>query len=307
MERIILDVDTGHDDAAAIILAAGSKKIVIEGITVVAGNQVLEKTVKNTLNVCDALHIETGVYAGIGKPLFKELCVAALIHGESGYDGPVFENCKKKIESKHAVNFIIDTINANLGVISLLASAPLTNIAAALIQDPSIAQKVKQIILMGGCCDHGNITPSAEFNIFEDPESASIVFSSGAPIVMMGLEATKKVLITYERLEHFRKIPTHAARIFCDSMEKYIPACNNYLGEYPAMHDPCCCAWLLEPEIFECIKCNVAVELKGEYTYGRTVVDKTGISRRPQNALVAVNADEKLFWPLFENSLRALP
>ena len=159
--RVILDVDTGYDDAVAIMMAARNPAIILEGITVAAGNQTLPKTLRNTLNICSALDIDAPVYAGMTRPLIAEQIPAPLIHGESGFDGPVFGTCTKNPEPKHAVQFIIDTIMSHeIGEITIVAVAPLSNIAMAVRLEPAIIPRVREIILMGGSITGGNITPS---------------------------------------------------------------------------------------------------------------------------------------------------
>ena len=164
--KIILDCDPGHDDAVAIMLAAKSPKIDLLGITVVAGNQTLEKTTANALNVCQYLGLDIPVYAGCGQPMIRDKQVIADdIHGETGLDGPVFAPLRKKAEDKHAVLYIIDTLMASDGDITLVPTGPLTNIAMAIRMEPRILPKIREIVLMGGCYQLGNVTPAAEFNI----------------------------------------------------------------------------------------------------------------------------------------------
>jgi len=303
--RIILDVDTGHDDAVAIMMAARNPALDLVGITVTAGNQFLPKTLKNTLNLCSALSIQTPVYAGMTRPLLCELEPASLIHGESGFDGPVFGPCKKQVSAGHAVNFIIETImSCPAQEITLVAVGPLTNIAMALRLEPALAERVREIVLMGGSTNEGNVTPSAEFNIHTDPESASIVFSSGAPLTMIGLDVTRTVALSIERLAHLRTIPGAASKIFAASMDNYSAACMKYIGECPAMHDPCCIAYVVDPSLFTWKPFFVDVEVQGRATRGRTVVDVTGVTQRKSNASVALTVDVERFWAMLEEALR---
>lgn len=302
--RIILDVDTGHDDAVAIMMAARDPALALEGITVTAGNQTLPKTLQNTLNLCSALHIEAPVFAGMTRPLLAELSPAGLIHGESGFDGPVFDSCDKVPAKGHAVNFIIDTIMAaGSGEITLVAVGPLSNVAMALRLEPLIAPRLRELIIMGGSMGRGNVTPSAEFNIHADPEAASIVFASGANLTMIGLDVTTTVVLDDSRLASLRKIPGRAAEIFGASMDHYSAACKKYSGECPAMHDPCCIAYASDPDIFELKKLAVGIELSGAYTRGRTVVDSAGVTGNEANAFVALSVDSARFWEQLEASL----
>lgn len=303
--KIILDVDTGHDDAVAIMMAARNPAIELLGITVTAGNQYLDKTLKNTLNLCSALSIGAPVYAGMTKPLLCHLVTASRIHGESGFDGPVFGPCRKEPSAGHAVNFIIDTVMKSApGEITVVAVGPLSNIAMALSLEPALAGRVREIVIMGGSITGGNVTPSAEFNIHADPEAASIVFQSGAPIVMIGLDVTTKVLLTHERYEKLASIPGPAAEVFAASMKNYIAACEKYIGECPGMHDPCCVAYVVDPSMFTTKLLNVEIECGGLHTHGRTVVDMTGVTGLKPNASVALTVDAARFWAMLEEELR---
>jgi len=287
------------------MMAARNPAIELLGITVTAGNQFLPKTLNNTLNLCSALSIQSPVYAGMTRPLLCELRPASRIHGESGFDGPVFGPCKKIVSPGHAVNFIIDTIlSAPAGEITIVAVGPLTNIAMALRLEPELAERVKEIVLMGGSVSAGNMTPSAEFNIHTDPEAASIVFSSGAPLTMIGLDVTRTVALSIERLARLRTIPGTAAEIFATSMDHYSAACMKYIGESPAMHDPCCVAYVADPTLFTCKPFAVDIEIEGIFTRGRTVVDITGVTGKNANVSVALTVDGERFWAMLEESLR---
>jgi len=302
--KVILDVDTGHDDAVAILMAARHPALDLLGITVTAGNQTLPKTLNNTLNLCDALVIDAPVYAGMTRPLLSELVPASRIHGESGFDGPVFGPRRKESAPGHAVRFIIDTVMASPpGEVSLIAVGPLTNVAMAMRLEPQLPLMLDELIVMGGSSGAGNVTPSAEFNIHADPEAAAIVFDSGAPLVMFGLPVTTTVVLDRERLARYARLPGAAARIFAASMERYSAACERYIGESPAMHDPCCVAYAAEPDISRLGRYRVDIELSGTHTRGRTVVDVHGVTGRPANASVALDIDRDRFWALLEASL----
>ncbi len=301
---VILDVDTGHDDAVAIMMAAASPEIDLVAITVTAGNQYLPKTLANTLNVCSELSIDTPVYPGMTAPLLRDLVPAPLIHGESGLDGPIFGPCAKKAEKEHAARFIVDAVmSAPPGTITIVAVAPLTNVAMAIKLEPLIALRLSEIVVMGGSMRAGNVTPSAEFNIHADPESAAIVFSSGARVTMLGLDVTTRVVLTAERLDFLSRLPGKAASLFSASMRHYSAACQKYAGECPALHDPSCVAYAIDPSIVQKKFLNVRVECAGALTLGRTVVDESGVSGLAPNVYVAVSYDADRFWPLLEASL----
>ena len=169
MKKIILDVDPGHDDAVAIMLAAFNPEIDLLGITVVAGNQTLEKTFNNALKVCSHLGIDVPVYKGMPGPMVREQVIADDIHGETGLDGPDFGEITKKGETMHAVDYIIEKLLGSDEKITLVPTGPLSNIGMALRKEPRIKEKIEQIVLMGGAYQLGNSTPAAEFNIFADP------------------------------------------------------------------------------------------------------------------------------------------
>lgn len=302
--RIILDVDTGHDDAAAIMIAASSPELQLDAITVTAGNQVLEKTLENTLNVCDALGIHAPVYAGMSRPILRELVTAERIHGTSGLDGPVFNARKNKAEGEHAAVAIVRMVmESPPDAITIIAVGPLSNIAMAIRLEPAITGRLHEVVIMGGSMGRGNVTPSAEFNIHADPEAAAIVFSSGAPVTMIGLDVTTRLVLDEARLSFLASLGGRASEIFGQSMSNYLQACRRYLGELPAMHDPSCVAYAVNPALMTVVPYHVEVECCGSYTSGRTVVDTAGVTGRQRNVKVAVAVDESLFWPVLERAL----
>lgn len=304
-KRVILDVDTGHDDAVAIMIAASAPELSLEAITVTAGNQTLEKTLVNTLNLCDALGISVPVYPGAVRPLLRDLVPAAKIHGESGFDGPIFAKCAKQAERKHAAQAIIERImDSQPGTFSLIAVGPLSNIALALRLEPVIASRLQELIIMGGAIGRGNVTPSAEFNIHADPESARIVFESGAPITMIGLDVTTQIVLDDSRLRYLASIPGRAAKIFGQSMTHYMAACRSYLGEFPAMHDPACVAYALEPALLQLEPYRVDIECEGSMTVGRTVVDLARVTGKKANARVATGVNPEIFWPMLDRAIK---
>ena len=303
-EKIILDVDTGHDDMVAIVMASGLAEIEIMGIVAVAGNQIVEKTLLNTLKVCDLIEETAPVFKGMDRPILRDRVVAGSIHGESGLDGPVFPPLIKKEEKIGGIEFIIATILAHPHEITLVPTGPLTDIAMAFLLEPRLPQLVKNVVFMGGSLGKGNRTPYAEFNIFADPEAASIVLSSGAPLVMMGLDVTLQVLLDEERNTHYTSYSTKTAKMFRDSMSHYIQACRLHGSEFPAMHDPCCIAYVANPSIFEVEKHSIRVELIDKEKYGRT----TSVPLiEEKSVLVGKKADTALFWSLLDRSFANLP
>ncbi|HKL57278.1 MAG TPA: nucleoside hydrolase [Sphaerochaeta sp.] len=304
MPRIILDVDTGLDDAVAIILAAGSKAIHIEGLVATAGNVGLERTLENTLNVCEELGITAPIYAGSEKPLKRERVHAGDFHGVSGLDGPVFQaRVNQQVKKGSGIQYIIDTIMANPGEITLVPVGPLTDIALAMQQEPRIITHVKEIVLMGGSFVGGNVTAEAEFNTYADPEAAQIVFSSGAPLVMFPLDCTTKVTLSPEALERYRTFKGKGARLFCSCMDTYMANYQRKGKGNPAMHDPLCIAFLINPKPFTYERHEVSVELEDPGTYGKTL---RGEDCKEGGVLVAKKADTTHFWSLIDEALLTL-
>ena len=304
-EKIILDCDPGHDDAVAIMLAAINPKIELLGITVVAGNQKLEKTVNNALKVCNHLNLNVPVYSGMSRPMIREQLIADDIHGETGLDGPKFEELKIKAEDKHAVNFIIDTLMNSDEKVTLVPTGPLTNIGMAIRFEPRIIEKINRIVLMGGSYQLGNMTPAAEFNILADPDAAHIVFSSGVKIVMMGLDLTRQASATKEVVEKIKSLNNKASKLFVDLMEFFAASQKNVFGwSAPPVHDPTTIAYIIDPECIEVKPMFCEIELWSEKSYGRTLCDYFGILKKEPNVDVAVKLDFDRFWNLVYENLK---
>ena len=304
-EKIILDCDPGHDDAVAIMLAAINPKIELLGITVVAGNQKLEKTVNNALKVCNHLNLDVPVFSGMSRPMIREQLIADDIHGETGLDGPKFEELKIKAEDKHAVNFIIETLMNSDEKITLVPTGPLTNIGMAIRFEPRIIEKINRIVLMGGSYQLGNMTPAAEFNILADPDAAHIVFSSGVKVVMMGLDLTRQASATKEVVEKIKSLNNKASKLFVDLMEFFAASQKNVFGwSAPPVHDPTTIAYIIDPECIEVKPMFCEIELWSERSYGRTLCDYFGILKKEPNVDVAVKLDFDRFWNLIYENLK---
>ncbi len=304
--RIILDVDTGHDDAVAIALAAGLKdKITIDGLIATAGNQIREKTLNNTLNLAEALDLDCPVFRGSPMPLLRKQVVAGYIHGKSGFDGPVFPPRKKQECKGNGIRWALDHVINNPGEITFVSVGPWTDLATCIKADERFAPSLKEIVLMGGAVDvPGNVTCSAEFNVFADPEAAQIVMQCGASITMMGLDVTLQLKLTDEIMSEVRAVKDSTyKKIFLDSMNFYIPSLIQANGEMPAMHDPCCIAYLADPSIFTFSYRPIVVETKGDSTYGKTT---GGLEDRSQNTKFGIKADKDKFWALFLSAIKTL-
>ena len=295
---IIIDCDPGQDDAICLLLAMSSPdELDILGVTTVAGNVPLALTERNARQIRDiAGRSDVKIYAGCSKPMVCDLVTAERVHGKTGIDGIEIVEPKQPLEDKHAVDFIIETLNgADRESITLVPMGPLTNIAQAFTKDPSILEKVEQIVMMGGAMrEGGNHSPSAEFNILVDPHAADTVFRCGRPITVMGLDVTHQVLATPERRDRIRAIDNEAARATAGMLDFFNRHDTVKYGSLGApLHDPCTIAFLLKPDLFEGKLCNISVETESELTIGNTAVDFWHVTDRPKNAtwIHAVDAD----------------
>jgi inosine-uridine nucleoside N-ribohydrolase len=271
--RVIIDTDPGVDDALALLLAMRSPELKIEAITPVAGNVPLELTLPNALRMVEiAGRTDIPVAAGAKTPLVRRLVTAAYAHGENGLGGAVFPEPKIKPVAQPAAELIRDIIRKHPGEVTLIPVGPLTNVATALSSDSELAGMVRGIVLMGGSLSGGNITPAAEFNIYVDPEAARIVFQSGIPITMVGLDATRKTSLKEEHVRTLEAaqnpVSQAAARIGRNALEH-----NRQMGFLvgPNMHDSLAVATFLDPSLVTLKDYYVDVETTGELTAGETL------------------------------------
>ena len=312
-KKIILDCDPGHDDAVAIMLASASSEIEILGITCVGGNSGLNNTVNNALKVCTLIErTDLKIYSGANKPIYYDLFTAEYVHGKTGLDkkgDPIKVNSDYKVQEQNAIDFIIETCQSSSDQIYLCPTGPLTNIALSLQKDPSIKNKIKEIIFMGGAAMClGNTTPSAEFNIYVDPHAANIVLESGIPLTMMGLDVTHQVNVNRTIINSINENNNKSSKFFGELMEFYtIFHKKLYETEDTPLHDPCVIAYLLEPNIFKGKLVNVIVEENSELTRGETIVDWLGVTKRKPNCMVINHANDKKFFDLLKNKLSKLP
>jgi len=307
---IIIDTDPGQDDAIALLLALASDELDVLGITAVAGNVPLALTEKNARKICElAGKPDTRVFAGAERPLMRKLVTAEYVHGKTGLDGPDLPEPTMALEDQFAPDFIIEAIRARPeGAVTLCPLGPLTNIALALIKAPDIAARIDRIVLMGGgFFEGGNVTPTAEFNIYVDPEAAHTVFTSGVPIVMAPLDVTHKALTTQARIDALRAKGTpvcDAAASLIDFFERFDE--DKYGTDGGPLHDPCVIAYLLKPELFTGRDCHVAIETGSELTLGMTVIDWWGVTGKTPNAHVLGGIDAAGFFDLITERLARL-
>lgn len=303
--KIILDCDPGHDDAIALLLAGAHPKIDLVAVTTVAGNAEVEKTTKNALKVCElaGLH-EVPVARGAGKPLIREMNTAAEIHGDSGLDGPSLPEPTKPVVQEHAVDLMIRELMQSEGEITLVPVGPLTNIALAMVKEPKIIPKIQEIVLMGGAM-FGNWTPAAEFNIYVDAEAAKIVFESGVPITMAGLELTHQAITTERILQEMKAIGNPVSDFVTELIQFFEGTYKEVFGfEGAPIHDACAVAYCIDENVFTRKKYRVDIETKGEFTYGMTVIDKLSVTGREPNVYVAEKLNSERFWNLLLSTLR---
>jgi purine nucleosidase len=305
--KIILDCDPGHDDAMAILLAHGNPEIELLAITTVAGNQTLDKTSLNARRVCTVAGIrDVPIAAGCDRPLTRKLETAGYIHGESGLDGPAFGEPTVPLDPRHAVDLIIELVMHSNGDVTLVPTAPLTNIAMAVRKEPRIVQKVQEIILMGGAFTRGNTTPAAEFNIHVDPEAAKIVFTAGWPLTMVGLDLTHQALATPAVLDRIAGLGTPIARIAVELMEFFRETYRRNAGfDSPPVHDPCAVAGVIDRGVMQYVDAFVAIETRGEFTSGMTVTDFAG-RLGPVNVKVATRLGVERFWNLMVDAIERI-
>lgn len=303
--NIILDCDPGHDDAVALLLAGNNPKLNLLGITIVAGNQTIEKTAKNALNVASYLGINAPVAIGCEFPMVRDRVICASIHGESGLDGFTFPTPKQSFDKRHAVQLIIDLCLQNEDV-TIVATGPLTNVAMALKMEPKLYKRIKEIVLMGGSVDHGNTSPAAEFNIMCDPEAAHVVFSSGLPVKMVGLNVTRKVLVTDEVIKKMEKINNKASDMFVKLMKVFNENQRKTFGVVAGpLHDPATIASLIDEDLIKYQKMNVVIDISHGPSYGRTNCDVFDYLHALKNAYVAMDIDVNNYWDIIEEGIRS--
>ncbi|MCG1008802.1 nucleoside hydrolase [Salinicoccus sp. ID82-1] len=304
--KVILDCDPGHDDAISIIIAASKmSNLEILGITTVAGNVEVQKNTTNALKVKDLLGLDVPVVQGAERPLVRKSEIATEIHGDSGMDGPVLPNPKSRVDDGHAVDFIVEQILQSEGKVTLVPTGPLTNIALALHKAPEIKHKIEEIVLMGGGT-FGNWTPAAEFNIYVDAEAAKFVFESGIHVTMFGLDVTHQVIATKDIQQRLSKVDNRVGKFVSELLVFFGDMYEDHFGfEGGPIHDACTTMYLLKPELFDFKHVHLAVETKGEFTYGATAVDLLGVTGRIPNTHFAYQVDQEAFWDLFEAVLES--
>jgi purine nucleosidase len=297
---VILDCDPGHDDMVAIMVAAGDPRVDLLAITTVAGNGTLERTTYNARAVCSLAGIrDVPIAAGAPGPLVGTLRTAAHVHGESGLEGAALPQPDVPQADEHAVGLMARLLRDSPEPVTLVPTGPLTNVALLLRTWPDLLPRIREVVLMGGSLGAGNVEPLAEFNVFVDPEAADVVFSSGLPVTMCGLNVTHQALATEAVMDRLRALGTPLAETVVALLGFFRDRYRELWGlEAPPVHDPVAVARVIDPALVRCEDAHVAVELHGTHTRGATVCDRFGVRGLAPNAKVAVELDAPGFWEL---------
>ena len=300
---IILDGDPGHDDAIAWVLAKASSVLDIRAVTSCCGNQTIEKTTYNALRICTLIDLHVPTAKGHFRPLIADAIIAPTVHGESGLDGPALPEPDFDVVDMDAVSLMAKVLEESDEPITLVPTGPLTNVAALLLAYPELKTKIKQISLMGGGVQYGNWTPAAEFNILVDPEAADIVFQSGIPIIMSGLDVTEKAMIFPEDFERIRALGNPVAVIVAEWLEFFYQFHRTLGYEGAPVHDAVAVAALIKPELMEMRDLFVQVETTGDFCKGATVADFNCVLGKAPNAKVIMGIDRQGFVDLLVENI----
>jgi pyrimidine-specific ribonucleoside hydrolase len=292
---IILDCDPGHDDALAIVLALARPELRLLAITTVAGNAPLDRTTRNALRVLTLLgRTEVPVAAGADRPLVREPWVPVEFHGDSGLDGADLPEPAVGPVGVTAIELTSALLRDAGDPVTLVATGPLTNVALLLRAAPALRGRIGAISLMGGSLGAGNTTAAAEFNIWADPEAAAIVFDSGIPIRMSGLDVTHQALVLPADIARLEGLGTRPGRVFADLMRFFaIHHRDRYGWDGPPIHDAVAVAWLADPDLVAGRPLRIDVETTGVHSRGRTVADEEGLTGLPVNAEVGMSIDRE--------------
>lgn len=307
MRKIIIDCDPGHDDIMAIFLAlAHPKEIEILGYTTVCGNQLLNKVTDNLCKVLTAIGRDGKIALGYDSPLFYDPEPQPAAHGESGLDGPVLPESKVTTLSIHAIEFMKQQIEQSDEKVTIVALAPLTNVAMFLKTYPHLKEKIECITLMGGGIYKGNIIEKAEFNIYEDPHAAKIVFESGVPVIMSGIEVCDDCSILHKEVENLKGKGT-VQNLAYDILQFFIRYGKERGTDRSPLFDVAPMMHILHPEFFTSAFYPVRIEVDGKYTRGMTVVDQRPyIDESTINTEVLLRCDRDKCIQVFLESLEIL-
>lgn len=302
---VIIDCDPGTDDTIALIMALVSDKLDVKAITTVAGNQTAEKTAVNGLKIVSFLDKAVPVARGAEKPIMRPLVTAGHVHGESGMAHVELPEAKIEYLNTKAWDLFYEMSIKNDEKIHLITLGPLSNVAIALMKYPNLKDGISRITMMGGSMGYGNDTPAAEYNIFADPEAAKIVFESGIPITMVGLDCTHKAWLTKSEIESMGDSSKKNGVWLAKEMMQHIHEfASRFNFEGAIMHDPSAIAAVIDPTLIQTEDYFVTVETKGDYTTGKTVVDTMRVTGNKPNAQVAIEMDRERFVDLVRGLIK---
>jgi inosine-uridine nucleoside N-ribohydrolase len=309
--KIVIDTDPGADDMVALLLALASPEdLEVLGVVAVAGNLPLAVTERNARRICAlAGRPEVAVHAGCARPLLRPPVTAEDIHGDPRIEA-VLPSQAPPLAPQHGVDFLVETVMRHqAGEVTLCTLGPLTDVATALVKAPEIAPRLRELVMMGGAYHAvGNVTPTAEFNVYCDPHAAEIVLRSGIPIVMLPLDATLQVVSTGPRIARFRALGNRCGPAVAEVLSAYRQRRQARFGPRGrALHDPTVIAYLLRPDLFRGRDLNVAVETGSELTIGMTVADWWGTTGRPANVRFIDRVDAAGFYDLLSERVARLP
>ncbi|MBU5486177.1 nucleoside hydrolase [Clostridium sp. MSJ-11] len=301
---VIIDTDPGVDDAIALFLAFSSDKLDIRAVTTVGGNIPLEKTTKNSIDLVSYFGKSAKISKGASGPLLRELETAEWVHGASGIASVKLPKGNIELYEKNAWDTIYEEAIKFEGKLNIITLGPLTNIAIALMKYPDLKDKIERITLMGGACYIGNTTPAAEFNIYVDAEAADIVFKSGIPLTMVGLDATHKAVVLEEEINEITSSGNRVSSVVKELFQSCLSVCKLYGAEGAIVHDALAVAAVIDPSIISKKEYYVSIETKGELTYGKTVVDIYDVTKNKPNVEVALGVDRERFVQMFKGMMR---
>src|SRR4030081_206966 len=320
-KKVIFDTDPGTDDALALMLALNSPELDVRAITVVPGNVTAAMGLENALRMVSlANRCDIPVAAGAQRPLFQKLITAEFWHGKNGLGNIELPPSKCKVDSSFGPDLIIKLVHASPHEITLVPVGPLTNIALAILKDPSIVPLVKEVILMGGSIKGGNVNAAAEANIYNDPEAAQIVFQAGWPLTMVGLDVGDKTLLGRKHLEQLAR--THGpVNDFIYGVAKFLVGLSEKFGDSGTpMYDPLAVGVAIDSTLVTAPAMHVDVETRGEFTRGETVANRRneiehnvshgdryiieGVDKVEPNARVCVEVQAERFLQLFVSRIQ---
>ena len=298
--KIILDCDPGHDDAIALLLSCYSDKLDLLAVTTAAGNQTIEKTSKNALNLLNFFNKHVPLAKGSSSPIRRKILTCPEIHGESGLDGFTFPVYEEIYDKRVGYQLIIDTLLEN-DKVTVVVTGPMTNLALAINHNPNIISHIEEIALMGGSTGEGNITKAAEFNILVDPEAADICFKAGVPMRMLGLNVTRQILVTPEVVKEAEKIHTRGSDLFVKLMEVFNRNQKTFFGlDAAPLHDPATIISLINENAFVFEDMNVTIDTSDTDQAGKTICSY----KEPYNCRVATKVNLNEYWKEIYEHLR---